>query len=841
MNFTQIKNRTNKGEIPMPIQPKFQIGRKKRQYVANKQFTNREGPRTVFSKTLQTIKSRTVKDQDIDVIMYYGVGGIGKSSLQKQLKLDLVEQESNALHTTLDFKDHTLHAPARALLELTKAIKYEQKVSFPHFEIAYSIYFYKRNPDIAFNEKKLPFGQELDILGSFLGTIDGLGIVQTVSGIVGKIYDTKKHWSLNPEAKEQLKELEHCTVQEIEEQLVGFFAYDLQQAIEKNDIQSTVIFLDTFEALWSDVSNKTIVHTKDEWVRDLIVSLPNVLFVICGRESLEWEKYNEAWTHILNHHLIENLANNDAETFLKNCGIEETDIRNKMITSSNGYPYHLDLSVDTYFEMKNRGEVIDKGKFGSNPREILDRFLQYLTDYEIETLKIMSIPRFYNREIFTTLLTNHPTGYSITKYEDFNKFSFITEERGKYFINKLMRQSMVEHSSENLLKSVHETMANYYDEKLVSQTKVTINEGKKMQILSELIFHRKAYLNKDAFVKWLSVDYLWLLKSWQLRGETRFLRGILSELYIEFGAKDLGISFMQILIDMVHLNGEYGSAIAMIDAYFDEMNTKEILQSKETTQLAIRKVHHQMFLVPVDPLIKQLLEYETTLSTKGWTTEYNELLFMIGGNLGVLSGDMAFSRKWLTRSIRYAEKTKQNNYLCRALRKYTDILTIYGHLKWAKECCNRGINIANENGYERYEAVLVCTLANIYRMEQQYELAEETLRDAMKMIKKVGIKGWEGHIHAIYAEMYYQQGDYQKSASKWQEALETYVAIDQKWGLIVGNIGLESCRIKGVLTDQQEPIEYWLQEAKRLNYRREKEIGEQIIKGDTRIIPMAFL
>lgn len=825
----------------MPIQPKFQIGRQQRRFLADKQFTDREGPRKLFQQKTKDIKDRSLAEQSYDVMMYYGVGGIGKSSLQKQLKKDLLERESEALHTSLDFKDYTLHAPARALLALTKEINHKKQIAFPHFEIAYSIYFYKRNPDIAFNEKKLPFGQELDILGGIIGTLDGLGIVQTVSGIVGKIYDTKKHWSLHPEAKEHLKDLENLTVQEIEEQLVSFFAFDLQQAIEKYNIPLAVIFLDTFEALWSDLTNKAIIHTKDQWIRDLISSLPNVLFVICGRESLEWEKYNEAWSQILEHHFIENLADEDADHFLKVCGIEEVDIRTKMISSSNGYPYHLDLSVDTYFEMKNRGEVIDQAKFGSNHREILDRFLQYLTDYEIETLKIMSIPRHYNREIFTYLLTAHPTGYSITKYDDFNKFSFITEERGKYFINALMRQGMLDYSHEDLIKTVHQTMATYYDEQLQAQKKIPIHQGKKMQILSESIFHKKAYLDQQSFMTWLSVDCLWLLESLQLRGETRFLRGILSELYYEFGAKGLGISCMQILIDMVHLNGEYASAIAMIDEYFVGMNTEEILQSKESTQLAIRKVHHQMFSKPVDPLIQQLIEYDETLSTNQWIAEYNELLFMIGGNLGVLSGDMKFSRKWLVKSIRYAEKTEQPNYLCRALRKYTDILTIHGHLNWAKRFCKRGIEIAQDHGYERYEAIHVCTLANIYRMEEQYDLAEETLIEAMKQIKKVGIKGWEGHIHAIYAEMYYQQENYQRSAEKWHEALDIYASIDQKWGLIIANIGLESCRRQGVIINTEQPIEYWLSEAERLNYLREKQIGEQVIAGETSIIPMAFL
>ncbi|WP_156290914.1 tetratricopeptide repeat protein [Oceanobacillus salinisoli] len=824
----------------MPIQPKFQIGRQNRQYITTKKFTDRELPRKAFFEKLNDMKQRT-EDQAYDVLMYYGVGGIGKSSLMKQLKLELKEAEPNAVYTSIDLKDTTFHHPARALLELVREVRAEQKIKFPHFEIAYSIYFYKRNPDISYNEKKLPFEKELDIMGTIVSTLDGMGIAGTVSGIVGKIYDSKKNWSLDKEVKSYLKELENNSVQEIEEQLIAFFAYDLQKAIAKHHIPSTIIFLDTFEALWSGLSNKTTVHTKDKWVRDLIGSLPNVLFVICGREYLEWEKYDADWKEIIHHHMIENLGYEDAASFLEHCGIEEKAIRDKMIDSSGGYPYHLDLSVDTYFEMKNRGETMDVDRFGSNQREILDRFLQYLTDYEIETLKIMSIPRFYNRDVFEHLLTKHPTGYSITKYDDFNKFSFITKEFGKLFIHSLMRQGMLAYTSDDLVQMVHETVAAYYRGKFEVYRESGVSKGKEMQAFAEYIFHKKAALDQQEFVDWLAIDCLEMLRKLQLRGESRFLRETLGDLHAELGAKALGIGLTQILVDMVHLNGEYDAAISIIDEYLEDLSTKEILASPESAHLAVRKVHHQMFSKPVDGLIAELLNLEPELATKNWPNEYNELLFMIGGNLGVLSGDLQLSRKWLVTSIRYAEKHNQLNYHCRALRKYVDVLKINGHLKWAKEFCEKGIKIAQAGGYERYESILVCTLADVYRMEGKFDIAEELLDKAMEMIKKVGIKGWIGHIHSTYAEMLFQKGAYQEAAQKWQETLSIYKELGLKWGLIIGNIGLERCYLKGADIETKEPIHYWQEEAERLNYRREVELIEELGRGELAVLPLAYL
>jgi len=824
----------------MPIQPKFQIGRKERRYFATKTFTDRELPREVFFNHLNSINQRPSHTEEYDVIVYYGVGGIGKTSLQKQLKLELSDYDSHALYTSIDFRDTAFHSPARALLELVREIKYLKKITFPHFELAYSLYFYKRNPDTTYNEKKFRFANELSILGNIIGTLDGLGIAGSLTGIVGKLYDSGKRWNLKKEVKEQLIELENCSIQEIEERLIAFFAYDIQQAIEKYNIKNTVIFLDTFEALWASVTNKITVHSKDKWVRELIGSLPNVLFVICGREYLEWEKYDSDWKDILDHHIIENLSSKDAESFLVNCGIKEKDIRSKIISSSGGHPYHLDLSVDTYFEIKNRGETMEVSKFGSNQREILDRFLQYLTDEEIETLKIMTIPRYYTEELFSYLLNEHPTGYAVTRYHDFNKFSFISKEEEKLFIHALMRQGILEYSNQALVTKVHQSLAVYFDGLVQKYSTANLNTEKEIQALEESIFHHQAYMDKEEFLHWLSSTCLPTLRKLQLRGETNFLRQVLEQLYLEHGANSLGNHLMQILIDMVHLNGEYGSAITMIEELFANRDIKEILASKEKAHLIIRKVHHQMFSLPVKPLINELLSYENIVGEKKWPEEYNELLFMLGGNLGVLSGDLTFSREWLVRSIRYANETGLNNYLIRALRKYADILKVNGHLKWAIDCCEIGIDIARKGGYDRYEAILVCTLADLHRMKEDYTLAEDLLSEAMKQIKKVGIKGWEAHVYLSKGELNLQRGMLEEAGHYFNLAIDIYQTIKQEWGLIQANIGLERCRIKGG-TGSVQPISHWAEQANRLNYTLQEKQAAQTSLGKADIIALPFL
>lgn len=56
---------------------------------ANKIFTDREEPRAAFWKNYNLLKDNLTNDADIKVLTYYGIGGIGKSSLLKKIISEL--------------------------------------------------------------------------------------------------------------------------------------------------------------------------------------------------------------------------------------------------------------------------------------------------------------------------------------------------------------------------------------------------------------------------------------------------------------------------------------------------------------------------------------------------------------------------------------------------------------------------------------------------------------------------------------------------------------------------------------------------------------------------------
>ncbi|MDR0919625.1 MAG: ATP-binding protein [Oscillospiraceae bacterium] len=146
--------------------------------VVAKEFINREHPRQLFYDIWNNVEI-----SDKNVIMYYGIGGIGKSSLVKNLKEYVTEHKG--MMTSVDFDDPAVRTPYMAMLELEKNLH----INLPHFDIAVSLYFIKRNTEINSHSNKLPN----EITRYILRSIEENGknstsFLNELSGIIQSIY-----------------------------------------------------------------------------------------------------------------------------------------------------------------------------------------------------------------------------------------------------------------------------------------------------------------------------------------------------------------------------------------------------------------------------------------------------------------------------------------------------------------------------------------------------------------------------------------------------------------------------------------------------------------------------
>ncbi|MEA1983261.1 MAG: tetratricopeptide repeat protein, partial [Campylobacterota bacterium] len=287
-----------------------------------------------------------------------------------------------------------------------------------------------------------------------------------------------------------------------------FFAYDIDNYKKKHPQKKVVIFLDTYEALWQNVRNESNRLSQDVWIRDGLVSeLQNVLFVICGREKIIWAEDDSAWESDLNQHILGGLSENDAKSFLDSCNIEDIVIQDEIIKSSEGLPFYLDLSVDTYYKIKDSGKtpsVQDFSEVGKD--DIFERFMRYLSLQEKETLKVLAHARFYTKDIFSLLVDTFKTAYPVTAMAELNTFSFISQEDDIFFIHDLMRKSLISSQSTDLKEDVNTTLFNLYDEKLQDLDIKNISE-ESIEALHEAFYHKECLGDINVLDDWYDKLY----------------------------------------------------------------------------------------------------------------------------------------------------------------------------------------------------------------------------------------------------------------------------------------------------------------------------------------------
>lgn len=446
---------------------------KKETVTAQRVFTDREEPQASFQKRLGKVNERKYS-----ILHFYGVGGIGKTSLQKHLQKEHLDKDENAIYSWIDFEKEENQYEHNAYRFLANRFSQKFKVKFTTFDIAYTIYLKKAHPNMEISKQALPFVEEGSIVASAIDQLEEVGGWASLGvGLVKYAVEKIQDMSFNSIIQKKLEELDTLEADEIEKGLVGFFAHDIKTFQEKNTNKKVIIFLDTYEALWRNDRKESNILAKDAWVRDnLVTNLLNVLFVSCGREKLRWEEDDVSWIEIendslsdLEQHTIGNLSAHDAQFFLDSCNIKEEIIQNAIIQSSEGVPFYLDLCVETYYRMKEANKELVTSEFDNVEQyKIFERFMRYLDKEEVATLKVLSVANFYDTTLFQKTIEYFTTGYPATDIQLFNSFSFIKTEEDQFFIHNLMRTSLINNIKKDNSRfiEIHKFYFEYYNNQL---------------------------------------------------------------------------------------------------------------------------------------------------------------------------------------------------------------------------------------------------------------------------------------------------------------------------------------------------------------------------------------
>lgn len=782
-----------------------------------KEFVNREKPRQKF---YDLINSKA--ENNANTIMYHGIGGIGKSSLIKNLKGYLTEHSIK--YSSVDFDDPALRSSYSALCKLKQSFE----VNFPHFELAASIYFLKRNPN--FIQKNIVFPFDITKLMSKIIN-NGLSNSDCFGEAINHFYSQYEvKWQLSSEAKDGLEELEHLSPSEIEKRLVLFFAYDLNEYIEATEYEKHVIFLDTYELLWSNGQNDSNKLITDKWVRELTVFSNNVIFVISGREELLWCLDKEYQQDKLITVPLEMLSKEYAKKFLESCQITNIELQDAIINSSQGYPYYLDLCVDTYYKVTSARKPIDIELFNGGFQEIQERFFKSLTGSERESLKVLSIPRFYDIEIFGYLTGRFNTGYPVSSINNFNLFSFVKSgENGKNIIHALMRDEISKQLPTDLKTEIHKSMLSFYEQKV-------IDDELAMDILryyfTELVFHLKNSHGSAESITYVENKHLPLVKRFQSAGETKYLLENFEVLFNQNKTDIVGTEFFAIMVDMIHLSGRYYDAVELINGYLSNFSIKEIASDEYRLNLFIRKIHHQMFFVSTENLQCEVNEIIGLIDENIFPEQYCEILFMLGAHILLPAGNYTDACMHLKNMTQLSSKNNYLKLLCRGLRKYAELLCAQGKFSIAEKNCLDGLSIAKQHGLSRYGFYLQCVMGEILRLTGRLEEAMSIFNEAKPISIAMGITGWIAHVELSIGNCQVDANDFEAGLSSYNDAKNLYCSINQVWGRINSDIAIQRTRLLMGEKVEEEVMLKLKQETQEFGYKVLTQQIEDISSGN---------
>lgn len=437
---------------------------------AVKIFTDRVEPRNAFWNAYEEYK-KTMNDENAEakVISYYGMGGIGKSRLLTQLKEEL-ESRRESYCVKVDLAVYNgMHDGLRYIQQVLRKYRF----SFPLYAAGVI-----RRAKLEQNVEKI----DIDRFRSYLGETadDFFDMVQPwigwmpvfeyipkvarsvtkVANCLNAIIDERKY-------AEDIREIQGITdIAKLDQLLPVLLGKDIghNMAVKKEPL---VIFFDTYEKLVDELANIESVYTKDDWLKGddgLISNTPNTLWVIAGREKLKWAENDSDWENNLEQHLMESLSESDATEYLVAAGIPVM-LQHDLYELAHGVPLLLDLSVDTYYRIQERGEEPTIDKFGHDEQTIVERYIRYMDSFQKKIMYKMAFLRKWPTNDIR--IFKHEDGaFDPIQFSSLEQSSCINEVDGMSILHEVVGETLRKVCSPTLKEQLCGDLLAYFKENL---------------------------------------------------------------------------------------------------------------------------------------------------------------------------------------------------------------------------------------------------------------------------------------------------------------------------------------------------------------------------------------
>ncbi len=446
----------------------MQVKSKRKIIRANKIFTDRKEPRDSFWQNYEICKENIRLDNgEIKVLSYYGVGGIGKSALLKKL---ISEMKNKVEKPQFLYFDFSIKKDSKSVLESIRSkLSKEYGFEFPLFDVTLYSYAQKVGENVSEPEVEALIDKSpvLEWVLSATGMLPGVGVAVQVLTCIDKGFALAK--SKFAAHKKELVEIRDMSPMELYDYLPYVFSLDMSENL-KNNTEPFVVFFDTYEMLVNELDYVGNPLSKDIWIRGeegLIQNIPNVLWVIAGREKLKWTKFDSDWEEVLDQHILGELSRQDANNFLSAAGIEDLLLIEQIYQLTNGTPVYLDLCVDTYYKILEQNKVPQISDFGNNIDSLVERFVRYMPPNMKELVYSLACLGDWDDRMLSELGPRIISSFYVLMCDEVKQYSFVTKvDDNNYSILQTIRTLLAESCPEGIRNKTFTEAIHFIDAKL---------------------------------------------------------------------------------------------------------------------------------------------------------------------------------------------------------------------------------------------------------------------------------------------------------------------------------------------------------------------------------------
>lgn len=433
---------------------------------ASRLFTDREEPRAAFWMNYDKLKKEMPCSSR--VLTYYGIGGIGKTSLLEKMAAEMDSdrdgKSDRVRYVQFDFESSQ---ESNTVLERLKNLLQDRyKFSFPLFEIGSYLYYKKSGEDPEAPEEK----QIADKNSGLKLAMEIGGEIPVVSGVIRMLslldHGAAMLRTYRKNHPQELKELQGLSARELRECLPKLFARDMTRNLEDAKVP-LVILLDTYEKMVDELDTEGMSLNKDLWLRDgegVIRNVPNTLWVIAGREKLKWEQLDPYWKGALEQHLLGELSPADGEGFLKAAGVAEPDLVRQLYTLTKGTPLYLDICAEQYRQLIAKGETPEISMFGTNVEKLVERFVRYMDKDQKQIVYLLSFLKSWDDPLVKNAAQEILGYFSRQDYKRIKELSFVIKaDENIYHLHRTVEQILRKDRDNDLRQETADFIIRYHE------------------------------------------------------------------------------------------------------------------------------------------------------------------------------------------------------------------------------------------------------------------------------------------------------------------------------------------------------------------------------------------